>query len=731
MKIGTKLVSIIVGLNLIGIGVLVAITANLSRNQISFLINQDAVEMAGRYSGDISKWIEPLMGGTRILAKTMEQYETIDISQRRDYFNNVLKNIVTTNNDVVAAWCAWEPNALDGLDAEYINTPGSDGTGRYIPYWAFSGVGNPTLFALEGYAESGAGDYYQISLKTGREMVLEPYIYNVNGTNTFVTSLTVPIKKNGQVIGVVGYDITLFKIQEIVSRIKPFGNGLAMVYSNSGLVSAHFDASRIGKQMQSAEQDVAGSRLNDLASAVSAGRSFNYTTYYAPLKTDLYVFVVPFFIGDAIAPWALSLGVSKDTFMEPVYALIIPIIIVGVLMLIAMSIGAVFISRMISAPITKVMTILKSVSDGDMTKTLDVRSNDEIGQLSAYLNQTVKNVGGLISGIKAQTGRLFETGDKLAANMNETATAINEVTANIQSIKNQAINQSASVMESGATMDRIVANIDKLNSHVERQASAVSQSSSAIEEMLANIQSVTQTLVKNETNVNELADASEGGRGGLQEVAQNIQEIARESEGLLEINAVMENIASQTNLLSMNAAIEAAHAGEAGKGFAVVADEIRKLAENSGEQSKTISQVLKRIKDSIDKISKSTEAVLLKFEAITDGVSTVADQEAEVRNAMEEQGVGSKNILEATGLVNDVTQIVKSASEEMLGGSKQVIAESKNLGRVTEEITGSVNEMAAGAEQINRSVEQVNEISKDNRNQIDALLQEVSKFKVA
>ncbi|MDR2633267.1 MAG: hypothetical protein LBC51_06545 [Treponema sp.] len=98
---------------------------------------------------------------------------------------------------------------------------------------------------------------------------------------------------------------------------------------------------------------------------------------------------------------------------------------------------------------------------------------------------------------------------------------------------------------------------------------------------------------------------------------------------------------------------------------------------------------------------------------------------------MEEQGVGSKHILEAIGLVNDVSRIVKSASDEMLEGSKQVIAGSHNLGRVTEEISGSVNEMVVGAEQINRSVEQVNEISKDNRNQIDALLREVSKFKVA
>jgi methyl-accepting chemotaxis protein len=148
----------------------------------------------------------------------------------------------------------------------------------------------------------------------------------------------------------------------------------------------------------------------------------------------------------------------------------------------------------------------------------------------------------------------------------------------------------------------------------------------------------------------------------------------------LEINAVMQNIASQTNLLSMNAAIEAAHAGEAGKGFAVVADEIRKLAESSGEQSKTISTVLKKIKDSIDKITKSTGSVLNKFEAIDSGVKTVSEQEENIRSAMEEQGAGSKQMLE---------------------GSKQVIQESRNLEMATQEITNGMNEMAAGADQIN------------------------------
>jgi methyl-accepting chemotaxis protein len=279
-------------------------------------------------------------------------------------------------------------------------------------------------------------------------------------------------------------------------------------------------------------------------------------------------------------------------------------------------------------------------------------------------------------------------------------------------------------------MEQITGNIHKLNEHVEKQTASVEQSSSAIEEMLANIQSVTQTLVRNTENVDELTGASDIGRTGLQEVAGDIQEIARESEGLLEINSVMENIASQTNLLSMNAAIEAAHAGEAGKGFAVVADEIRKLAESSSSQSKTISEVLKKMKRSIDKITLSTGNVLTKFEAIDSGVKTVAQQEENIRHAMEEQSQGSKQVLEAISQVNEITRMVKGGATEMLEGANEVIRESHNLEHSTQEITGGMNEMATGADQINIAVHRVNELSDKNRESINLLLKDVTKFKV-
>ena len=384
----------------------------------------------------------------------------------------------------------------------------------------------------------------------------------------------------------------------------------------------------------------------------------------------------------------------------------------------------------LTKPIREVIKTFEVIARGDLTVTIPIKGKDEITKMTAFLNQTNSKVKEMVINIRKEVLALSEIGNKLAGNMTETAVTVSEISSNIQTAQNQIINQSASVTGTNTTMEQITENIGKLNSQVEKQTSSVAQSSSAIEEMLANIQAVTQTLIKNGKNVSELTEASEAGRTGLRDVAADIQGIAKESEGLLEINAVMENIASQTNLLSMNAAIEAAHAGEAGKGFAVVADEIRKLAVNSGNQSKTISAVLKKIKQSIDKITTSADNVLRKFEDIDTKVRTVAEQEETIRNAMEEQGQGSKQILESITLVNNITQNVKSDSMEMLKGSEKVILEAGNLEKATREMTGGINKMAAGAEEINSAVEQINNLSIKNQSSIDRLVKEVSFFTV-
>ena len=389
--------------------------------------------------------------------------------------------------------------------------------------------------------------------------------------------------------------------------------------------------------------------------------------------------------------------------------------------------------RPIFTRLGRITEILKVLADGEgnLSDRIKVKRNDEIDSMATLFNKTLDRICNMVNMVKDQTANLTDVGNELSENMNQTAAAVTEITGNIQQIKNQAMNQSASVTETNATMEQVVENIGRLNTHVEAQTVSVTQSSSAIEEMLANIRSVTNVLVKNTENVEQLISSSDMGRASLEEVSQNIKEIAKESEGLLQINAVMGNISSQTNLLSMNAAIEAAHAGIAGKGFAVVADEIRKLAESSSKQSKTISSVLKKITESIGKITRSTEVVLDKFKDIDNGIHTVSEQESIIRNAMEEQNTGSKQILESIGLLLDITRQVKEGSAEMLEGSRQVIKEGKNLAEATQEITGDINEIAAGADDINSTVARVHGISKNNTKHIGALSKEVERFKIA
>ena len=389
-----------------------------------------------------------------------------------------------------------------------------------------------------------------------------------------------------------------------------------------------------------------------------------------------------------------------------------------------------FISTLIKPLNTMVDTLNRISEDWDMTRRLTVRQKDEIGNLADFFNLTFEKISVLLRGIKNKSFTLADTGDELSATMDETSQAINKIDDEIQKMRKMILTQVDEVNNSVTLMERIITGLDGLNNHITVQAESVSQSSSAIEQMLASIHSVTETLMKNSSNINMLSDSSVTGRMDLQKVSEDIQEIARESEGLLEINSVMQNIASQTNLLSMNAAIEAAHAGESGKGFAVVADEIRKLAENSSKQSKTISSVLKKIKTSIDAITKSTAVVLERFGVIEEEVNTVSNQETQIRNAMQEQKTGSQLILEAITRLNSVTGEVKNASSDMSAASREVLEQNNDLKQISSNVAGEMDGMMQNMEMITQAITRVVEISQENSENISSLTTDIGRFKV-
>ena len=409
------------------------------------------------------------------------------------------------------------------------------------------------------------------------------------------------------------------------------------------------------------------------------------------------------------------------------------------IMIIVMSIGGLFImsaagiatvKRIVVRPIAGMASTLHDVGEGDLTARLPLAGNSEITDFSEDFNRTLDKICITLKAVHTNSNTMEQVGNELASNMSETASAVHQISENIDGIKQQTLTQAASVTETASTIEEIVRTITQLNNSIEKQTSGVARSSSSIEQMVANISSIGQTLNKTDDVIKTLANATADGKEMLA-VSNNVtQKIAEESGSLLEASGVIQHIAGQTNLLAMNAAIEAAHAGESGKGFAVVADEIRKLAEDSAAQGKTITATLKVLSGEIETLSVSSKKAEEKFNTIFSLSKQVKSMSDSLTEAMSEQEHGSKEILAAIKDINTVTTEVQAGSEEMLKGGESVAEEMHKLDGLTRIISENINEMASGAVQINNAVQEVNEITQKNKRSIESLASEVSKFKI-
>ena len=544
-------------------------------------------------------------------------------------------------------------------------------------------------------------------------------------------SFSLPVyDDNKNIIGVLSADIDGMWLSEQIDDIVVGKTGYCYILGETGTDIADPDTEVVRSMWKTTEKAKTDSKLKSLADfenmVLETYESFVGFYEYGGVKK------IASYATMKTTEWSVIIAAPVNEFMGTVAALRTSMIGIGAVILVIALIIVFFVAHTMVKPIKVVVGALKNIAqgEGDLTVRLPVHGNDEITDLSQYFNQTISKIGSSIQSVGTNSNTMEDIGNELASNMTETASAVNEISANIDGVKQQALTQAASVTETASTIEEIVRTIKQLNTSIETQAASVAESSASIEQMVANIASIGQTLDKTDEVVKELTAATGDGKDTLVTSNSVTQKIAEESGSLMEASSVIQHIASQTNLLAMNAAIEAAHAGEAGKGFAVVADEIRKLAEDSATQGKTITATLKTLSGEIETLSASSKTVEEKFNAIFNLAEQVKEMSARLTEAMREQENGSKEVLIAIKNINTVTTEVQAGSEEMLKGGEGVAEEMRKLDDLTRVITESMNEMASGAVQINNAVQEVNEITQKNKRSIESLATEVGKFKV-
>ena len=412
----------------------------------------------------------------------------------------------------------------------------------------------------------------------------------------------------------------------------------------------------------------------------------------------------------------IGVDFNVETILQMLYKRVTYIAIVSIIVLIVgILLITVFTSRIFGTMKT-ISGAMEEIASGkaDLTFRIPEHGNNELSQLANHSNSVIESLNRLILQLQDEAGILNETGTQLSTKMNEHIDVLTAATQDIGEISNSITEQSEKVEGITQGMQSVENEIKSLDLKLTQQSEAIQQSSSVIEEITANIRSVDKNVNEILGEYNLLVKEASEGQEQQNSVSTQIGNIAQQSEQLLAANTSISSIANQTNLLAMNAAIEASHAGEAGKGFAVVAAEIRKLAETSAKQSDSISHLLQNITEAIDGIVESSKKSSRNFESVGNKIKHLQQLIEEVQGGMNEERIGAENILNTMLTLEGTTKDITSASAHMKGESEQVFESIRILNSLAESTMDKSNNVSFRMEEMKSTAEAA--VSASDRN---------------
>ncbi|MEJ1227615.1 methyl-accepting chemotaxis protein [Pseudomonas sp. CCNWLW56] len=669
--------------------------------EVSALIEKSTIReiqnLAESRANAIQARLQNALDAARTMANTFAASKVAQspLALGREQINSVLLGVLKDNPDFNGTYSCWEPNALDGQDAAFRNAEDGNNplTGRFTPYWTRSADGHIAVQPLVEYDSADRhpngvpkGGWYNGPRDTLKESVLDPIPYVVQGKNVWLTTLSVPIVANGKFYGVVGADFDIAFIQKLSEQMSAElydGKGTVTILSNQGLVVA--DSRRtdlIGQPIKALLPGSWEKVLRDIQGGQGDG-------LLNPQTQDIEV-LMPISLGRTGKPWAVLIRLPKAVVMSQAIALEQELqarsinnsiwqVSAGMLISLLALAALWFAAAKIVGPIREAAALAANISLGDFSRRLVQKSEDEVGQLSAALNdmseslqRQVRVAERISEGDLDLEVRLSSPNDTLGKSLEKMVSNLNQLICEVQASATQITGSSAQVTDLSQSLSEGASN----------SASSITEISAVMTQMAAQ----TRDNADNARKADEQSQASRADAGEsdklMSELIAAMTEIDNSGKDITAIITTIDNIAAQTNLLALNAAIEAARAGELGRGFAVVADEVRSLAARSAEAAQQTAALI------ADSSSKTQRGMIIagrtaeSLKNIVNGTSAVSNLVSLIYQASSEQASGLQQASIGLEQIDEVTQKNQSNSQECAVAAKDLSERASLMQRV-------------------------------------------------
>ncbi|MDH4651789.1 methyl-accepting chemotaxis protein, partial [Pseudomonas sp. BN606] len=591
----------------------------------------------------------------------------LDSQALREDLHQQVKEALQANPQLLSLYLVFEPNALDGNDALYANRAelGSNEVGRFSTYWAQRGGSLNSLAPTEVMISDATpmldgspfNTWFNCPKQTLKPCLLDPYFDDASGQKTLITTLTFPVIEDGKMLAVVGMDISLSNLQQLASAGSQGlyeGQGAISILSPAGLLAGHSaDAGLLGQGLAKAYPNEASVLLGLQREGKAHEQQANdHLQVLAPLQP----------IPESKA-WAVLLDVPLPTLLAPALELQNDLdarnaqgtwleLLFGIAAAVTGLLLVWLTARGVTRPILGVASMLKDIAsgEGDLTRRLDYARQDELGELAGWFNRFLDKLQPIIADVKRSVQDARSTADQSAAIASQTSAGMQQQYREVDQVATASNEMSATAQDVARSAAQAAEAARGADHATQEGLGVIGKTTSAIEQLAS-----------------EMSAAME-----------EVQALANSSEQIGSVLEVIRAIAEQTNLLALNAAIEAARAGEAGRGFAVVADEVRNLAKRTQDSVEEIRQVIEGLQHGTREVVGSmhsshrqaqgsveqVEQAVTALQRIGEAVTVITDMNLQIASAAEEQSAVAEEINRNVAAIRDVTESLSGQAEE-------------------------------------------------------------------